>query len=69
MWSGIKTCVAGIYITEDLVISEMKLIVQTKDVLVTEKFVNEFLADQILQISASGIDHHHDWLETQKEQS
>jgi len=54
---------------EDLVIGEVKLIVQTTGVLVTEKIVNELLAHHVLQISASGIDHHHDWLETQKEQS
>jgi hypothetical protein len=69
MWSGIKTGVAGIHLTEDLVIGEVKLIVQTTGVPVTEKIVNELLAHHVLQISASGIDHHHDWLEIQREQS
>jgi hypothetical protein len=69
MWSGIKTGVAGIHLTEDLVIGEVKLIVQTTGVPVTEKIVNELLAHLVLQISASGINHKHDWLETQKEQS
>jgi hypothetical protein len=32
-------------------------------------FVNELLAHLVLQISASGINHKRDWLETQKEQS
>jgi hypothetical protein len=68
MWSGIKTGVTGIHLREDLVIGEVKLIVQTTGVPVTEKIVNELLAHHVLQISASGIDHHHDWLETQREQ-
>jgi len=65
MWSGIKAGVADIYLAEDLV----KLIVQTTGAIATEKILNELLAHHVLQISASGIDHHHDWLETQKEQS
>jgi hypothetical protein len=69
MWSGIKTGVAGVHLTEDLVIGEVKLIVQTTGVLVTEKIVYELLAHHVLQISASSINHNHDWLETQKEQS
>jgi hypothetical protein len=69
MWSGIKTGVAGIHLTEDLVIGEVKLIVQTTGVPVTEKIIKELLAHRVLQISASGINHKHDWLETQKEQS
>jgi hypothetical protein len=68
MWSGIKTGVADIPLREDLVIGEAKLIVQTMGVLVTDKIVNELLAHHVLQISASGIDHHHDWLEIQREQ-
>lgn len=69
MWSGIKTGAAGIHLMEDLVIGEVKLIVQTAGVIVTEKIVNEFLAHHILPISASGIDHHHDWLVTQVEKA
>jgi hypothetical protein len=69
MWSGIKTGVAGIHLTEDSVIGEVKLIVQTTGAIVTEKIVNEPLAHHVLQLSASGIDHHHDWLEAQKQQS
>jgi len=45
---------------QDLVIGEVKLIVQTTGVLVTEKIVNGLFARHVLQISASGIDHHPD---------
>ena len=47
---------------------EVKLIVQTTGDLVTEKIVEELLAHHVWQISVSGIDHHHDGLETKEAQ-
>jgi len=47
---------------------EVKLIVQTTGDLVTEKVVDELLARHVWQISVSGIDHHHDGLETKAAQ-
>src|SRR5215468_9733363 len=43
---------------------EVKLIVQTTGDLVTEKIVEELLSHHVWQISVSGIDNHHDGLET-----
>ncbi len=47
---------------------EVKLIVQTTGDIVTEKIVDELLAHHIRQISVSGIDHHHDGMETKAAQ-
>jgi hypothetical protein len=47
---------------------QVKLIVQTTGDLVTEKIVDELLAHDIWQISVSGIDHHHDGMESETAQ-
>jgi sulfatase maturation enzyme AslB (radical SAM superfamily) len=43
---------------------QVQLIIQTTGDLVTEKIVDELLSRHVWQISVSGIDHHHDGLET-----
>ncbi|MCI0392647.1 MAG: SPASM domain-containing protein [Acidobacteria bacterium] len=48
--------------------NRVKLIVQTTGDLVTEKIVDELLEHHVWQISVSGIDHHHDGLETKSAQ-
>jgi hypothetical protein len=47
---------------------EVRLIIQTTGDLVTEKIVEELLSHHVWQISVSGIDHHHDGLETPEAQ-
>jgi hypothetical protein len=47
---------------------EVKLIIQTTGDLVTEKIVDDLLAHHVWQISVSGIDHHHDGLESKSAQ-
>jgi sulfatase maturation enzyme AslB (radical SAM superfamily) len=46
----------------------VKLIIQTTGDLVTEKIVDELLEHHVRQISVSGIDHHHDGMETESAQ-
>jgi hypothetical protein len=47
---------------------EVQLIIQTTGDVVTEQIVDELLAHHVWQISVSGIDHHHDGLETKAAQ-
>lgn len=46
----------------------VRLVVQTTGDLVTEKIVDELLTHHVREISVSGIDHHHDGLETKEAQ-